>query len=285
VSTDIPVAAGLSSSSALVVAAALALVTANDLAMPLTELMQLLAEAERYVGTWGGGMDQAICLGAKPQCAARVDFNPLRLTPRPIPPTWRFLVASSLVRAEKSGAAREIYNRRTAECREALTMVLRRHGLVGPINSYRILLGAVGAQLLMREAEEMEDPVLGRRFRHVTSEGRRVIEAEHALAAGDIETLGHLMLASHASLRDDYEVSTPELDDLVEIAVRGGAAGARLTGAGLGGCIVALSDGERHEEIREALADGFYKGRQFEGDLTEHLFVAEPSAGASVTTL
>jgi galactokinase len=265
VSADIPVAAGLSSSSALVVAAALALVTANDIAVPLTELMELLADAEWYVGTQGGGMDQAICLGAQAQCAAKVEFKPLRLRARPIPPGWRFVVASSLVRAEKSGPARETYNRRTAECREALTMVLQRHGLVGPMNSYRILLGAVGAELLMREADEMEDPVLGKRF--------------------DLEAFGYLMLASHASLRDEYEVSIPELDELVEIAVAAGAAGARLTGAGLGGCIVALCDEARLEGVLQALEDGYYGSQYFDEPLTDHLFVAEPSAGASVSTL
>jgi galactokinase len=285
VSADIPIAAGLSSSSALVVAAALALVTANDIAVPLTELMELLADAEWYVGTQGGGMDQAVCLGAKAQCAAKVEFKPLRLRARPIPPGWRFVVASSLVRAEKSGPARETYNRRTAECREALTMVLQRHGLVGPMNSYRILLGAVGAELLMREADEMEDPVLGKRFRHVASEGRRVIEAENALRAGDLEAFGYLMLASHASLRDEYEVSIPELDELVEIAVAAGAAGARLTGAGLGGCIVALCDEARLEGVLQALEDGYYGSQYFDEPLTDHLFVAEPSAGASVSTL
>src|SRR2546423_11093679 len=115
VESDLPIAAGLSSSSALVVAMALALLHANRMTAAPLELMELLGRGERYVGTAGGGMDQAIILGARAGCASRIDFHPLRLTPTAVPGDWQFIVAWSLVHAEKSGAARQAYNERTRQ--------------------------------------------------------------------------------------------------------------------------------------------------------------------------
>ena len=106
VGSDLPAAAGLSSSSALVVASALALLHAGDLPIDREALMGRLAEAERYVGLRGGGMDQAICLGGRAGTAARIQFDPLALKTVDIPPEWRFVVASSLVPARKSAEAR-----------------------------------------------------------------------------------------------------------------------------------------------------------------------------------
>ena len=90
------------------------------------------------------------------------------------------------------------------------------------------------------------------------------------------------MNGSHESLRHDYEVSSPELDLLVDLAREAGAAGARLTGAGMGGCIVALAPADRIDAVVDHLAGTFYAEREWEGSLDDHLFVAEPAAGASV---
>src|SRR5947207_13967082 len=128
VESDLPIAAGLSSSSALVVAMALALLHANRTMVAPLELMELLGRGERYVGTAGGGMDQAIILGARAGCASRIDFHPLRLTPTTVPADWQFIVAWSLVHAEKSGAARQAYNERTRQCDEARRLVATRLG-------------------------------------------------------------------------------------------------------------------------------------------------------------
>jgi galactokinase len=87
------------------------------------------------------------------------------------------------------------------------------------------------------------------RARHVVSENERVLAAADALAGGDVAALGRLMLESHASLRDDYDVSTPELDTLVDLFVASGAAGARLTGAGFGGCVVAVAERDRAADV------------------------------------
>jgi galactokinase len=283
VHSDIPVAAGLSSSSALVVAFALALLHANDHdEVERLELAELLAKAEHYVGTRGGGMDQAICLAARRQSASRIDFNPLRLTAHPIAPEWNFIIAFSLVQAQKSGAARTTYNARTRECRAALKKVSDALGVADKVDSYPALLQRRRVRDLLRAAEPALDETTMRRFRHVVTEAERVRKAEEALAAYDLRGFGRLMKASHASLRDDFEVSAPELDELVDLATRTGAAGARLTGAGLGGCVVALCPQERTEKLLKRLKNKFYECREYEGSLEDQLFVAAPSGGAAV---
>jgi len=102
------------------------------------------------------------------------------------------------------------------------------------------------------------------------------------MAAGDLAAFGRLLDASHQSLRDDYEVSHPELDRLVELAREAGAVGARLTGAGFGGSIVALCRVARAPEVMAALRERFYAPRGAAADVERHVFMAEPSAGAEV---
>lgn len=246
---DIPQAAGLSSSSALVVACALALVDVNDLDVTREELMELTARGERFVGTESGGMDQAICLGAKRGYAALIRFDPLQLEHVPIPSDWCFVIADSGVEAKKSGAAQTAYNARVTECRAALGTLVR-HPLARnwPTN-YAALLGNVSAGELSAVADEALDGTLRARFRHVVSEGRRVEQARDALLKKDMPRFGELMNASHESLHVDYEVSCRELDELVAVAREFGAAGARLTGAGFGGCVVILVQRTEADEL------------------------------------
>jgi galactokinase len=117
-----------------------------------------------------------------------------------------------------------------------------------------------------------------KRARHVVSENARVLEAVEALNNGDFDHFGRLMYASHASLRDDYEVSTPELDTFVETARRHGARGARLTGAGFGGCAIALVPESRSEEVKQACKRSFA-----EADFGEPAFYEfVPAAGAEL---
>src|SRR5216110_392456 len=283
VDSDLPIAAGLSSSSALVVAMALALMHANGVTVPSLELMELLGRGERYVGTAGGGMDQAIILGARAGCASRIDFHPLRLTFTAVPADWQFIVAWSLVHAEKSGAARQAYNERTRQCDEARRLVATRLGQREDI-TYPALLAAAPVEELLLVAEATLSGVLARRFRHVVTEGTRVPQAEAAMVARDLAAFGRLLDASHQSLRDDYEVSHPELDRLVELAREAGAVGARLTGAGFGGSIVALCRVARAPELVDALRERFYAPRGAAADVARHVFTAEPSAGAEVLT-
>ena len=282
--STVPVAAGLSSSSALVIGVALALLASNRRSWDPLRLAEAMALAERYTGTQGGGMDQAISLGAVEGTASRVDFAPLRITPVPVPPSWRFIVAHSLSRAEKSGGAQATYNRRTVECREALERVERAAGVTGGRESggYRGLLSRFDARALVGVAESALDGDLLRRFRHVVTEADRVRRAEAALRAADLPAFGALLRGSHASLKNDYEVSSPALDDLVALAEDAGAAGARLTGAGMGGCIVAAAAAEAAGGVVDRLRTEFYARRELPGPLDDYLFVAEPSAGATV---
>ncbi len=285
VTGDVPIASGLSSSSALVVASALALLKANELTLPLLRLAALMARAERFVGLEGGGMDQAACLHGVAGHALRIEFDPLRVTPVPVPEGWRWVVAASLVRAEKSAGAREAYNERTRQCREALEEVRDAVGVERTpyqASSYRGLVSPGDLDSLLRHARRVLAPVLFRRFRHVVTEGRRVALAEQAMSDGDLHRFGDLMVQSHESLRDDYEVSTPELDELVTLAREAGAAGARLTGAGFGGCAVALCDDGTVARVMEALAARFYEPRLGGPPRGDMMFAAKPSGGAGV---
>ena len=283
IDSTVPVAAGLSSSSAMVIATALAAAGSNGLEPDPIELAELMAEAEQYVGTRGGGMDQAISAGARAGCAARVEFTPLRIAAVPVPTNWRFVVAHSLVQAHKSGGAREGYNRRRAETEEALARVVGYLELpASDVLSYRDLLERVSGSEALDVAEERLEGDLLKRFRHVVTENERVVRAEVAMRSGSLDAFGMLMNGSHASLAADYQVSIPELDELVGIARDAGAVGARLTGAGMGGCIVALALEGTVNRVVEGLADGFYSGREWGGSLEDHMFVAEPSEGASV---
>jgi len=191
--SDVPVASGLSSSAALVCAVGLALARIGEIDVDLRTLADEMAEAERYVGTRGGGMDQAISMTALEGHASRIDFGPLRLQPIPVPSEWRFIVADTLTRAEKSGAARDAYNQRTVECRQALEAVgaelVRRGALASAPTSYPELRDGVGWDEALSAGEAALDDVLKRRFRHEVTEARRVEDAQVALLRGRADFL------------------------------------------------------------------------------------------------
>ncbi len=282
----IPPAGGLSSSSAMVVASALTFLHANNIKIPEIELAEILARAERFVGTEGGGMDQAISLMGEKNKAIKIDFFPLRTTPISLPDDYEIVICNSLVRAPKTEAAMIEYNRRPVECRLAAALVAKElekvagHQIsaqrLADVDQRRIdvdeqtyqkaVMSALdspvySAELLQKELalsrNELDEKYLrlksgklfipppdgfkvGKRQKHVLSEAQRVEQAAEALHSGDITEFGKLMNASHESCRTDYEISTPELDKLVEIARHHGAIGARLTGAGFGGSTVNL---------------------------------------------
>jgi galactokinase len=284
--SEVPVAAGLSSSSALVVAVLKARLDVSDIDVDPIELAAVAADAEQYVGTRGGGMDQAISVCALQGCAARIEFEPVRVTPVRIPEDWRFVVADTGVQAHKSGNAKEAYNQRRAAVEESVEIVGEKLGLADGDRTYTRLLAEQNPGELMAIAQHVLDDRLLRRFRHVVTEADRTRRAEAAMRVDDPEEFGRLMNASHQSLRDDFEVSGPELDELVALARGAGALGARLTGAGIGGCIVALCTPDRVDIVLEALRDGYFvdaPGREPPADLEQRLFVAIPSAGAEVS--
>lgn len=221
VSSTVPLGSGLSSSSALSVALTLALGAVAGLQLDARQAARVALEAEvRATGVPGGLMDQLTAMFGQHGHALLVDCRALAVEPIPLPDAYAVLVVHSGVPRTLAGSA-------YGERRRACEAVAARLGLSA-----------------LRDAtpEQARDEPLAR---HVVSENRRVLEFAAALRSGDFEALGPLLLASHASLRDDYEVSTPELDLAVELLVEHGAIGARLTGAGFGGCAVALVDRSR----------------------------------------
>lgn len=317
----LPVAAGLSSSSALVVASALGLLDANGAQVPRLELAALLAKAERFAGLEGGGMDQAASLCGRRGHALRINFEPLRVTPVAIPARWRWVVAFSLAHAEKTRAARDggaqdAYNARPRECRAALARMTAAWpppagaGAPSPVpRTYAEIALACGSVAspragnapsasgaaisapatpieideLLERAGRVLEPVLLRRFRHVLTEARRVELAQAAMADSRMTEFGALMVRSHESLRDDYEASTRELDQIVATAVGAGAAGARLTGAGFGGCVVALCDPSAAPKVMDALSERFYGPQLGRPPRSSELFTARAADGARIT--
>jgi N-acetylgalactosamine kinase len=318
---NIPSGAGLSSSSALVVANALALLAANDVALPFETLAELLPVAERYVGTLSGGMDQATSLLARAGHALRIDFFPLRVRTLPLPAGYSIVVCHSLVQAEKSGTAKQAYNLRVIECRlvcrvlesllgSALPRGLNTLGDLVVLFPHRALLDFMPyltaqlperplsleevAALIGTSPQRLHDECGGvgdafallRRARHVLSEAERVEQAEKALRAGDALAFGQLMDASHGSCRDDYEISCPELEELIGIAKDAGAVGARLTGAGFGGCTVNLVPETDVSGFLTRIDRYFYRSRlAHAARLGDHRFIFKPQAGADVFRL
>lgn len=268
---DLPPAAGLSSSSALLTAMTLALLRANGMNASFEELMEVLPEGEYFVGTRGGGMDHAAVLACRAGCALLIGFSPLSARPVPVPAGLSFLVAHSLTTAEKSGGVRAEYNaRRTAGTRGLEALGFESFGAA-------LAQHSVG-DLKARAAKELRDPEQ-RCFRHVITESGRVARAVEALEAGDGETLGAILNASHVSLRDDLRISNSALDELVLAATHSGALGARLTGAGFGGCAVILCRAEERDKVRAGVNERYYAQRDGFVE-AQHLLDADPCAGA-----
>jgi galactokinase len=223
IASDLPAGAGLGSSAALCVALALALLALDGEQEPdLLALARLCSRVEHdWAGAQTGLLDQLAVLLAEPGHALRLDLRDLRAQPVPLELGGRRLVTvdSGVRHAHAEGA----YNRRRAECREGC----RALGLAS-------LRDATEA-----DAARLPEP-LDRRVRHVVTENARVEAAADALRRGDVAALGPLLDASHASLRDDYEVSLPEVDHAVAALKAAGADGARMIGGGFGGSILAL---------------------------------------------
>ena len=261
--SDLPQGAGLSSSAALEVVLALALADAGGLALPPLELAALCRRAEhRAVGVPSGIMDQAASLLGREGHAILLDCGTLAYRHVPLPEDHALLLIDSGVRRELASSA---YGQRTQELRSALPVLGgRRPADVDPAE-----VAELTAEL---------DAVRARRLRHVVTENARVREAEAALHADDLDRLGRVFAAGHASLRDDFEVSIPELDLLVDLAGRAGATAARMTGGGFGGAIIALARRDRADAIGETVLAG-YADRHPDRDAAVHVCDAAAGAG------
>ncbi|MGI8872497.1 MAG: galactokinase [Candidatus Limnocylindria bacterium] len=267
--STLPISAGLSSSAALELASAWALLGDTAPTVDRTQLARLAQRAENeYVGVRCGLMDQFASAQGRPDAALLLDcrsgeFRTVRL------PLDEFVLVVLDTRSARRLAASD-YNRRRAECEAAVAAL----AAVEP--SVRSLRD-VSRPLLERHADRLE-PVALRRARHVVDENQRVLETAAALEAGDLAAVGRLFAASHRSLRDLYEVSSPELDALVEIAAATpGVVASRMTGAGFGGCTINLVRRDAVPALALAVSDRYsaWAGR----DAGFH--VVEPAAGVS----
>jgi galactokinase len=267
--SDVPVAAGLSSSAALEVSMAVTWQTLVGFDLPRPELALLCQRAENsFVGVNCGIMDQFISALGQENAALLIDCRSLEHRAVSLPAGVAVVVMDT---NKQRGLADSAYNTRRAECEQGVAL-LQAH-----LPSIKALRD-VSLPEFERHADVLPDNVR-RRCRHVIGEDERTLEGVEALARGDAAAFGRLMNASHVSLRDDYEVSCAELDAMVEAAWRApGVIGARMTGGGFGGCAVALVEQEQAQAFSEQVAPEY----QRTADLVPNLYVCSAQAGARV---
>jgi galactokinase len=249
VTSDVPRGAGLSSSAALEVGVGYVFQTLNRLNILGEELALLAQGAENnFVGVKSGIMDQFISALGQPGHALLIDCRDLSYRPVPIPDGTQIVVCDSHL--ERSLAA-SAYNQRRQECDEAVRLFKQWYPKI-------LALRDISVAQFQQHETDLPEPVR-RRARHVVGENDRALRGAQALEAGDVATFGRLMNDSHASLRDDYEVSVPPIDALVAAAQAvPGCYGSRITGAGFGGCTVSLVEQHAVEQFRADVAAAYH---------------------------
>ena len=264
---DVPLGAGLSSSAALELATARAIAAVSGLAWQPTEMARLAQRAENeWVGVNCGIMDQLISAAGVAGHALLIDCRSLDTRAVPLPSDVAVVVLDT---ATRRGLVDSEYNERRARCEGAAALF--------GVQALRDV-----DEALFAERAETLDEVTRRRARHVVTENARVLAAAEALGAGDANRVGALMTASHRSLRDDFQVSRPELDAMVEIALeQDGCYGARMTGAGFGGCAVALVARTVADAFASAVATRY--GREVGREPA--VYVCSAASGASIESL
>ena len=267
--SDVPIGAGLSSSAALEVSCAHALLTESGLPFDPIEIAQLCQRAENdFVGMRCGVMDQYIsCCGVAGH-ALLIDCRSLESRNVAIAPDLRLLIANSRVRHQHAGGE---YNLRREACEEGVRLLSR---YLGPIQALR----DVTPQQLESKRRKLPE-LIYRRCRHIITENARVLEAERALEAGDLVACGRAMDASHISMRDDFEITCPEVDMLAGLAQTvKGVYGSRMTGGGFGGCTISLIEASAVDKASQILTDGYRIGMGRDVDI----YVCAPSDGAQL---
>jgi galactokinase len=231
ISSDVPLGSGLSSSASLEVAVGYAVQLLNSINLLGEELALLAQGAENsFVGVQCGIMDQFISALGRADHALLIDCRDLSYHPVPIPPDVRVVICNSGVHHSLGDSE---YNQRRAACNEAVRLLRARLPKITALRDVSPASLAAHADLL--------PPEILMRARHVVSENQRTLEAAAALERGDPATFGRLMQESHVSMRDDYQISVPEIDLLTELAMAvPGCYGSRLTGGGFGGSTVSL---------------------------------------------
>ncbi|MCU0514690.1 MAG: galactokinase [Anaerolineae bacterium] len=261
---DVPIGAGLSSSAALELAIARSFASVSGLAWDAPHMARLAQKAENeWVGVNCGIMDQMIAATGRAGFAMLIDCRTLALTPAPLPAGVAVVVLDT---GTRRGLVDSAYNERRRQCEAAA----RFFGVAA--------LRDVTLAQFQAQAHALDD-LTRRRARHVISENERTLTAARVMQAGEVAALGALMNASHDSLRDDFEVSSPALNAIVDIArQQPGCYGARMTGAGFGGCAVALVAADAAATFATATASAY----QTATGHTPAVYICHASDGAAV---
>jgi galactokinase len=248
--SGVPIGAGLSSSAAVEVGTALALLAANGQNLPLARIAQLCQRAENsFINAQVGIMDPFVsCLG-EAGCALQLDCRSLRFDVVPLPAELRLVICNTLVKHKHAGGE---YNQRRQQCEEGVALLKRWFPSITALRD-------ISSGDLESHVAELQPPIRNRVI-HVVRENERVLAFGRALRVGDFPAIAELMRESHASLRDLYEVSCPELDLMVELAqpLRG-FCGGRMTGGGFGGCTVNLVRIGDAENFAAQIADAYHQ--------------------------
>ena len=265
---EVPIGSGLSSSAAIEVATACALTAISGLEIDRRELALICQRAENeFVGARVGIMDQFVSLFGQAHKALLLDCRSLEFKLLPVPDNVRLIICNTMV---KHALASSAYNERRAQCEAGVKHLQR---AVPHVKALR----DVTLEQLEQYGRDLPE-VVYRRCRHVITENERVLEAANALERRDLKEFGRLMAESHRSLRDDYEVSSAELDLMVELAQPiEGVYGARMTGGGFGGCTVNLVVAEHTDQFRERVAVGYERATQ----LKPEIYICNASNGAN----
>lgn len=269
VAGDVPKGAGLSSSAALELAAARVFQALGGWEWNPAQMALLAQKAEnQWVGVNCGIMDQMISAAGQAGHALLIDCRSLATEQVPLPPTVDGAQTAVVIldTATRRGLVDSAYNERRRQCETAAAYF-----------GVQALRDVSITDFLA--AEDELDPLTRRRARHVVTENLRTLNAAKAMQNADAALLGQLMNESHASLRDDFEVSSQALNVMVQLAqAQAGCYGARMTGAGFGGCAVALVHGEKAEGFATAVAAAY----QSATDLTPGIYVCRPAGGAAI---
>ena len=247
--SDVPMSSGLSSSAALEISIGKTCQVLGDLPLSLAQIALIGQKAEnKFVGANCGNMDQLTSALGQKDHLIMIDCRSLEITPTPVPQGYSIAIINSNV---KHDLVTGEYNSRRQECEQAAKFF-----------GVKALRDVTPEQFHARENElKAESELVYKRAKHVVYEDQRVLDAVAALKANDMVKLGQLMGESHDSMRDDFEITIPEIDYLVELAqvAIGKNGGARMTGGGFGGCIVCLVPNEKVEALRQLITDNYEK--------------------------
>ena len=269
--SDVPSGAGLSSSAALEVSAASALLAAAKHTLPLTEVAKLCQRAENeFVGARVGIMDQfASCFGSAHH-AILLDCRSLEYKLLRLPDTVSMVICNTMVKHGHSGGE---YNDRRAQCEEGVGLLKQYFPAI------KALRNVTSAQLESHRGDLPD--LIYRRCRHIVTENDRVLRTAEALQKNDLQSIRGCMAESHMSMKNDYEISCRELDIMVDLANdRGGLIGARMTGGGFGGCTINLVRTASVEQFKAEMHSAYHRAT----GISPEIYVSKAGAGVTEVT-